>query len=146
MAPTLEVDPIPATIPVKSNGESYFGSTVEPVHSKVPEKETLAVQYSNKNGDISIVANQRDSSPGWLLLNHVKAFLNEPVYGATKLRKMLFETNELIVCPGVYDGLSARTAIELGFNALYMVCTRLPESLQVSYGVSRLVLAPLHRD
>lgn len=44
-----------------------------------------------------------------------------PASGATKLRKMLFETEELIVCPGVYDGLSARTAIELGFSAMYMV-------------------------
>lgn len=44
-----------------------------------------------------------------------------PISGATKLRKMIFETNELIVCPGVYDGLSARTAIETGFSAMYMV-------------------------
>jgi methylisocitrate lyase len=41
--------------------------------------------------------------------------------GATKLRRYLKETNEMIVCPGVYDGLSARIAMELGFKALYMV-------------------------
>lgn len=46
-----------------------------------------------------------------------------PLSGATKLRKMLEETNELIVCPGVYDGLTARTAIEVGFSAMYMVST-----------------------
>lgn len=40
---------------------------------------------------------------------------------ASKLRRMLKETDELIVCPGVYDGLSARVAIELGFKAMYMV-------------------------
>ncbi|KAL4767495.1 oxaloacetate acetylhydrolase [Aspergillus nidulans var. acristatus] len=40
--------------------------------------------------------------------------------GATKLRRYLKETNEMIVCPGVYDGLSARIAMELGFKALYM--------------------------
>jgi methylisocitrate lyase len=44
-----------------------------------------------------------------------------PVSGATKLRRMLHETDELIVCPGVYDGLSARVALQVGFNALYMV-------------------------
>lgn len=43
------------------------------------------------------------------------------VSGATKLRHMLQRTSELIVCPGVYDGLSARTAIELSFDAMYMV-------------------------
>lgn len=42
--------------------------------------------------------------------------------GASKLRRQLRDTNELIVCPGVYDGLSARVAMEVGFKALYMVC------------------------
>jgi hypothetical protein len=46
--------------------------------------------------------------------------------GATKLRRMLRETDDLIVCPGVYDGLSARVAMSLGFKALYMVGTRSP--------------------
>lgn len=57
----------------------------------------------------------------WLTLNDVVPDVSEPTSGAKKLRKMLFETEELIICPGVYDGLSARTAIELGFNAMYMV-------------------------
>jgi len=34
---------------------------------------------------------------------------------------MLTETDDLIVCPGVYDGLSARLALTVGFDALYMV-------------------------
>jgi hypothetical protein len=58
---------------------------------------------------------------GWVPLTYVASSTNEPMSGAKKLRKMLFGTSELIVCPGVYDGLSARTAIELGFNAMYMV-------------------------
>ncbi|KKY21646.1 putative carboxyphosphonoenolpyruvate [Diplodia seriata] len=33
---------------------------------------------------------------------------------------MLEETDDLIVAPGVYDGVSARAALEVGFNALYM--------------------------
>lgn len=55
---------------------------------------------------------------------------DRPLSGAKKLRMLLEETNELIVCPGVYDGLSARTAIEVGFNGLYMVSYRytLPQS------------------
>lgn len=61
------------------------------------------------------------SGNSYLPLNHVAASVDQPCSGATKLRKMLLETNELIVCPGVYDGLSARTAIEVGFNGLYMV-------------------------
>lgn len=40
---------------------------------------------------------------------------------ATKFRNMLINSDRLIVCPGVYDGLSARVAHEVGFEALYMV-------------------------
>ncbi|KAL1638645.1 hypothetical protein SLS58_008763 [Diplodia intermedia] len=43
-----------------------------------------------------------------------------PPSASTKLRKMLEETDDLIVAPGVYDGVSARAALEVGFNALYM--------------------------
>ncbi|TVY36798.1 2,3-dimethylmalate lyase [Lachnellula subtilissima] len=39
---------------------------------------------------------------------------------ATKLKKMIEDTDELIVCPGVYDGLSARIALRVGFSAMYM--------------------------
>lgn len=62
----------------------------------------------------------KGSSVEYLPLNGVDA-VDLPAIGATKLRKMIFETKELIVCPGVYDGLSARTAIETGFSAMYMV-------------------------
>jgi len=41
--------------------------------------------------------------------------------GATKLRRRLEESNDIIVCPGVYDGFSARIALSVGFEALYMV-------------------------
>lgn len=40
---------------------------------------------------------------------------------ASKLRRILKDTKDLIVCPGVYDGLFARIAMEVGFKALYMV-------------------------
>lgn len=52
-----------------------------------------------------------------------KAVVAAPVHlsAATRLKKMIEETDELIVCPGVYDGLSARIALRVGFSALYMV-------------------------
>ena len=40
---------------------------------------------------------------------------------ATKLRRRLEDTQDLIVCPGVYDGFSARIALSVGFEAMYMV-------------------------
>ena len=40
---------------------------------------------------------------------------------ATKLKRRLEDTKELIVCPGVYDGFSARIALSVGFDTMYMV-------------------------
>ena len=42
---------------------------------------------------------------------------------ATVLKHRLQNTKDLIVCPGVYDGFSARIALSVGFDALYMVRT-----------------------
>ncbi len=43
---------------------------------------------------------------------------------ATKLKRRLEDTKDLIVCPGVYDGFSARIALSVGFDAMYMVLPR----------------------
>ncbi|KAI1502109.1 putative carboxyphosphonoenolpyruvate phosphonomutase [Biscogniauxia marginata] len=77
----------------------------------------------------------------WLQLNYVASSVQEPMSGAKKLRRMLFDTDELIVCPGVYDGLSARTAIELGFNAMYMTGAGTTAS---RLGQPDLAIAQLH--
>lgn len=42
-----------------------------------------------------------------------------PESTAAKLRAML--ANEMVVCPGVYDGFTARLALKAGFKVLYMV-------------------------
>lgn len=39
---------------------------------------------------------------------------------ATTLKRRLENTKDLIVCPGVYDGFSARIALSVGFDAMYM--------------------------
>lgn len=47
-----------------------------------------------------------------------------PVRGpsmATRLREQIASTKAIIIAPGVYDGVSARTALEVGFDCLYMV-------------------------
>ncbi|KAK6088442.1 hypothetical protein SCUP234_00930 [Seiridium cupressi] len=82
-----------------------------------------------------------NGSGTWLHLNHVASLSREPMSGAKKLRKMLLETDELIVCPGVYDGLSARTAIELGFSAMYMTGAGTTAS---RLGQPDLAIAQLH--
>jgi 2-methylisocitrate lyase-like PEP mutase family enzyme len=47
--------------------------------------------------------------------HHVSSIPN-----ATKLRQRL-RSNEILVAPGVYEGFSARIALEVGFECLYMV-------------------------
>ncbi|CEJ92262.1 hypothetical protein VHEMI07923 [[Torrubiella] hemipterigena] len=39
---------------------------------------------------------------------------------ATKLRQMLQDPETFLLCPGVYDGFSARMALSVGFDCLYM--------------------------
>ena len=39
----------------------------------------------------------------------------------SKLRAMLQQPDKIVVAPGVFDGLSARIAVSLGFDVLYMV-------------------------
>lgn len=46
------------------------------------------------------------------------------ISAATRLRQMLTESNDIIVAPGVYDGFSARIALEVGFECIYMVSFR----------------------
>ena len=40
---------------------------------------------------------------------------------AAKLREVLDEKDKILVCPGIYDGFTARIALAAGFDALYMV-------------------------
>jgi hypothetical protein len=45
-----------------------------------------------------------------------------PVSGATKLRRMIESPDGFVAAPGVHDGLSARTTLEVGgWDCLYMV-------------------------
>lgn len=41
---------------------------------------------------------------------------------ATKLRKLVEDKDSFLLCPGVQDGFSARVALEVGFDGIYMVC------------------------
>ncbi|KIX05634.1 uncharacterized protein Z518_03606 [Rhinocladiella mackenziei CBS 650.93] len=39
---------------------------------------------------------------------------------ATKLRRLVQDPSSFLLCPGVYDGFSARAALEVGFEGIYM--------------------------
>ena len=45
-----------------------------------------------------------------------------PTAAATSLRARVQDPDSpIVVCPGVYDGYSARIALDVGFDCLYMV-------------------------
>jgi 2-methylisocitrate lyase-like PEP mutase family enzyme len=44
-----------------------------------------------------------------------------------KLRHLLADPTRIVVAPGVHDGISARIALSMGFDALYMVSTSGPK-------------------
>lgn len=52
---------------------------------------------------------------------------------ATTLKRRLENTKDLIVCPGVYDGFSARIALSVGFDAMYMVGNLYPRILTQAF-------------
>lgn len=47
-----------------------------------------------------------------------------PVKSAATILRQKLEGGEFILAPGVYDGFSARIALQVGFDALYMVPSR----------------------
>lgn len=63
---------------------------------------------------------QDTAAKGQITIDPPTATVNE-VLPATTLKRRLEDTKDLLVCPGVYDGFSARIALSIGFDALYMV-------------------------
>lgn len=61
--------------------------------------------------------------------------------GSTRLRNLIANHVKIVVCPGVYDGLSARIALSLGFDGLYMTGAGTTAS---RLGAADLGLAQLH--
>jgi hypothetical protein len=52
---------------------------------------------------------------------HVLPTYTRPKAASTILREYLADPDKIIVGPGVFDGLTARMALQAGFDTLYMV-------------------------
>ncbi|KAI1252298.1 hypothetical protein MGN70_006872 [Eutypa lata] len=152
MAPSAIYPPTPVC-ELEDNSTMIVKTTAGPMPSQIhdPVKsmaildttELLGDSSSAESSPVDVTAKPLpESKPNpWLQLSHVASTVQAPMSGAKKLRKMLQETDELIVCPGVYDGLSARTAIELGFSAMYMTGAGTTAS---RLGQPDLAIAQLH--
>lgn len=60
---------------------------------------------------------------------------------STRLRHMVKNLDHILVCPGVYDGLSARIALQVGFEGMYMTGAGTNAS---RLGMADLGIAHLH--
>jgi hypothetical protein len=55
------------------------------------------------------------------------------------LRQMIADPERLIVCPGVYDGFTARIALQEGADVLYMVCYLPPPNRSIPFHIRILL-------
>ncbi|KAH8810766.1 Pyruvate/Phosphoenolpyruvate kinase-like domain-containing protein [Xylogone sp. PMI_703] len=60
---------------------------------------------------------------------------------STRLQRLIRDSDHIIVCPGVYDGFSARVAMSVGFDGLYMTGAGTTAS---RLGMPDLAIAQLH--
>lgn len=133
--PNQDVDLNPAAeIFANGPGTPTTTSTVDIAINDTEEKassEKLSISlakelkpaFENKNSSIQVETIEIIPTPPSTPTKQVTPVLyrEEFLSSATRLKKRIEETDELIVCPGVYDGFSARIALHVGFTALYMV-------------------------
>ena len=70
---------------------------------------------------------------------------NTPKPAAARLRDLLRRDDHITVCPGVYDGLTARIALQAGFDALYMVRRDITSTIFFELIFIPLRLAPVQQ-
>ncbi|KII95636.1 hypothetical protein PLICRDRAFT_96724 [Plicaturopsis crispa FD-325 SS-3] len=100
-------------------GLDYYKSTrpAETVPAAVEQHESTSADVAAANGP---VINDSSSSVYYNARLDPKNFLDGPLSTnpATRLRQMLARPG-IVVAPGICDGISARCAIEAGFDCLY---------------------------
>ena len=119
-------------VPIHQEGNTTKGdeSKVTKAAMAVPTNSMLAesiTEPTSKTQQVGSVLprsmNSKQDTVATTTVNGEEAPLvrDEVLYPATRLKRQLENTKDLIVCPGVYDGFSARIALATGFDALYMV-------------------------
>lgn len=122
---------IPPVASIQHDGEP----TVPLVHSHELKRDSISFLVLNEAINSTQVSIQNEGEPLSLPVRtkeyigdltsslapskgHVDEDLLPP---CTRLQRFLKETDDILVCPGVYDGFSARIALSVGFKAMYMV-------------------------
>ena len=102
---------------------SHDIGAIDPPTTLNEDEDKLSVPVQEE-GKLSAPVQEQDEHP---VLVPLKVEIDDSLLPpSTRLQRYLKETDELIVCPGVYDGFSARIAIAVGHKAMYMVCCVYP--------------------
>lgn len=110
MSPTLEAEPF---------------TLATAIHNSIINEANLT-----DNAPLLVDSSAPAVQPMWLQNGHGSPPTTElPFAASTRLRLLLKREGKMIVAPGVYDGLSARVAMNVGFDALYMVTAVSPSLL-----------------
>ena len=115
-------------LPLNSKLDTNTLDIVIPHGIRTQAPMTAAAKLRELAEQLESEASETSSPSGQSLTEHHP---EHHLSAATRLRRLITDTNTLIVCPGVYDGFSARIAMSVGFDAMYMV--------------SPVVLADLHK-
>ncbi|KAL8931192.1 MAG: hypothetical protein Q9211_007155, partial [Gyalolechia sp. 1 TL-2023] len=116
----------PAVQPVQAKDEVVPASTdAAEVQSKAKLQDVLPISTTQlqAKGDPKSPADATEGYQDTVQTSPTTVVphpLAQSLSPATRLKHKLRYTNDLIVCPGVYDGLSARIAQSAGFETLYM--------------------------
>ncbi|KFY52736.1 hypothetical protein V496_08227 [Pseudogymnoascus sp. VKM F-4515 (FW-2607)] len=116
----------------------FLAPSDDKIHNNlVPEADVDESKIGNCfNGELPI------NFTSMVMANAYNDILAAPLMpGSTRLRKRITNYAKIIVCPGVYDGLSARIALLLGIEGLYMTGAGTTAS---RLGAADLGLAQLH--
>lgn len=123
----------------QSSGTTCYGGSAHAGRSKPPIdlQRTITPAQSPRSREANIAF--PDIKPAVQISS--PASLDPHAPASTRLRYMIKNSPRIITCPGVYDGLSARIAVEVGFPGLYMTGAGTTAS---RLGAADLGLAQLH--
>lgn len=110
------------TVPLVSSHEQKTDPTSFLVLNETAVKPAVSIQHEGEPLAPPVHSHEQKGDLTPSLAPSIDHVDEAPLPPSTRLQRFLKETDDILVCPGVYDGFSARIALSVGFQAMYMVC------------------------
>lgn len=132
MAIETEVSPTSSEgdVTASQNGETVIESNISKSPFSIPTMQLLTKGLNEPHAkslvDMPVLSPGKNDKEDTVAKGHITtkvptATVDKVFLPSTILKRRLEDTKDLLVCPGVYDGFSARIALSVGFDAMYMV-------------------------